>query len=97
AFVPRSVAERLVALQGERREVSQATLTLEPFLDKVKPTEDEAKKLYEANLDDYRVPERIKAEYLVLSAQELGQAEAPTDAEVKAASDEPGKQGQATE
>ncbi|HEX2649577.1 MAG TPA: SurA N-terminal domain-containing protein [Burkholderiales bacterium] len=97
AFVPRSVAERLVALQGERREVSQATLTLEPFLDKVKPTEDEAKKLYEANLDDYRVPERIKAEYLVLSAQELGQAEAPTDAEVKAAYDERVKQGQLTE
>src|SRR5689334_9694774 len=31
AFVPRSVAERLVALNGERREISQASITLEPF------------------------------------------------------------------
>src|SRR6185312_10555530 len=89
AFLPRAVAERLVALSGERREISQAAITLEPFLGKVKPSEDEAKKFYDANLDDYRVPERVKAEYLVLSAQELGQAEAPTDAEIKAEYDEP--------
>jgi peptidyl-prolyl cis-trans isomerase D len=97
AFMPRAVAERVVALRGERREISQVAITLEPFLGKVKPSEDEAKKFYDANLDDYRVPERVRAEYLVLSAQELGQAEAPAEAELKAAYDERVKQGQYTE
>jgi peptidyl-prolyl cis-trans isomerase D len=85
AFVPRSVAERLVALLGERREISHVPVQIEPFLAKVKPSDAELKAFYEANLNDFRVPERVRAEYLVLSAQDMAAAETPTEAELKSA------------
>jgi len=85
AFVPRSVAQRLVALLGERREISHVPVQIEPFLAKVKPSEAELKAFYDANLNDFRLPERVRAEYLVLSAQDMAAAETPTEAELKAA------------
>lgn len=85
AFVPRTVAGRLVALSGEKREISQAAIPLEPFLAKVSPSDGDLKAFYDANLGDYRVPERVRAEYLVLSAGDMAAGETPTDAELNAA------------
>src|SRR5262249_20559860 len=83
AFVPRTVAQRLVALLAERREISQAVIQVEPFVARVKPSEADVKALYEANLADYRVPEGVRAEYLVRSAEELARAEAASEDELK--------------
>jgi len=88
AFEPRSVAQRLVALYGERREISQAAIGVEPFLAKVKPSDADVKAFYDANLGDYRVPERVRAEYLVLSAEEMGSGEAASEEELKKAYEE---------
>ena len=85
AFVPRSVAERLFALLAERREIAHAAIQIEPFLARVKPSDAEVKAFYEANPNDYRVPERVRAEYLVLSAEDMARGETPTEAELKAA------------
>jgi peptidyl-prolyl cis-trans isomerase D len=85
AFVPRSVAERLVALLGERREISHVPIQIEPFLAKVKPSDADLKAYYDANLNDFRVPEQVRAQYIVLSAQDMAAGEAPTEAEMKAA------------
>ena len=40
---------------------------------------------YDANAQDYRTPERVRAEYLVLSAENLARGETVGEAEVKAA------------
>lgn len=85
AFQPRAVAERLIALQGEKREVTEAFISAEPFLARVKPDEAKAKAYYDANLAEFKVPERVRAEYLVLSAEDLAKNETATDAELKAA------------
>ncbi|MDQ5848137.1 MAG: peptidyl-prolyl cis-trans isomerase, partial [Pseudomonadota bacterium] len=42
---------------------------------------------YDAQQADYRTPERVRAEYLVLSAENLARSEAVSDAELKAAYD----------
>jgi peptidyl-prolyl cis-trans isomerase D len=42
---------------------------------------------YDANLADYRTPERVRAEYIVLSAESLARQDPPTDQEIKAAYD----------
>jgi peptidyl-prolyl cis-trans isomerase D len=81
------VAARLVALMEEKREGSEAFLPASAYLGQVKPDEAAAKAYYEANLGQFKVPERVRAEYVVLSAKELAQAEAATEAEVKAAYD----------
>jgi peptidyl-prolyl cis-trans isomerase D len=87
AFLPRTVAERLLAILGEKREVAEAFIGAEQFLGRVKLDEAKLKAFYEANPADYKLPERVRAEYLVLSAEELAKGEAATDAELKAAYD----------
>jgi peptidyl-prolyl cis-trans isomerase D len=85
AIQARTVAERLLALHGERREVSEALFATTRYLAQVQPAEAQIRAYYEANPAEFRSPERIRAEYAVLSSEELGRAEPVTDAELKAA------------
>jgi peptidyl-prolyl cis-trans isomerase D len=85
AIPSRSVAERLAALEGQKREVSEALVPASQFAAQVKADEAALKAYYDANSAEFRVPERVRAEYVVLSAEELARAEAPTEAEIKAA------------
>ena len=85
ALAPRSVAARLAALEAQKREVSEARISEKDFLPQVKIDEAQVKAHYEANLADYRTPERVRAEYVALSAETLARQDPPTDAEVKAA------------
>jgi peptidyl-prolyl cis-trans isomerase D len=85
AITPRSVAGRLAALESQKREVSEARISLEQFVAQVKIDEAKLKEYYEANQSDYRIPERVRAQYVVLSAEALGKQEPVSDAELKAA------------
>ena len=85
AIVSRTVAERLEAMQSERREVQESLIAAQPFLAQVKVTEDEVKAYYEANPTEFRVPARVRAEYLVLSAEQLAGGEKVPAAELRAA------------
>jgi peptidyl-prolyl cis-trans isomerase D len=87
AIPSRTVAERLAALEGQRREVSEALLAASQFAGQVSTDEAALKAYYEANSAEFRVPERVRAEYVVLSAEELARGEPPSDAEIKAAYD----------
>ena len=85
AIVSRTVAERTGALLEQRREVAEALIPAQAYLPQVKLTEAQLKAHYDANPAEFRIPERVRAEYLVLSAEALGrQAEVP-EAELKAA------------
>jgi peptidyl-prolyl cis-trans isomerase D len=83
AFQPRAVAERLLALQNEKREAAEAFIGADQFLPSVKLDEARVRAYYEAQLAEFKVPERVRAEYLVLSAEDLGKSESATDAELK--------------
>lgn len=83
AIVPRSLGQRLVAIETERREVAEARIPVQQFLAQARVDEAEAKAYYEANTADYRQPERVRAEYLVLSAEALAKQEAIDPAELK--------------
>ncbi len=74
---------RVIELAEERREVSVATVDIEPFLAQVSVDEAQAKSFYEANQGAFQSPERVKAEYLVLSLDALAAATAVDAAEVK--------------
>lgn len=87
AFQPRAVAERLVALQTEKREVAEAFIGADQYLGRIKLDDARIKAYYDANPAEFRVPERVRAEYVVLSAEELGRGETVTDAELKQAFD----------
>ncbi len=85
AIAPRNVAERLAALEAQRREVSEVRIPAQQFLAQVKIDEAKVKSHYDAHQADYRTPERVRAEYLVLSAENLARSETVSDAELKAA------------
>jgi peptidyl-prolyl cis-trans isomerase D len=85
AIAPRAVAARLAALEGQLREVSEARISEQPFLAQVKVEEAQVKAHYDANQADYRTPERVRAEYLVLSAEALARQDPPTEAEMRQA------------
>jgi peptidyl-prolyl cis-trans isomerase D len=85
AIAPRSVASRLAAIEAQQREVSEARISEQQFLPQVKIEEAQVKAHYDAHQADYRVPERVRAEYLVLSAEALAREDPPTEEEIKAA------------
>ncbi len=84
SVVSRSVADRVLALQTEKREVMEYRLTLDSYLGKVKLADDAAKKFYDENAKQFEVPEQAKAEYVVLSMESIASQLAITDAEIKA-------------
>ena len=87
AIASRTVTERLEAIQAERREVHEALVAAQPFLSQVKVGDAEVQAYYEANPAEFRVPERVRAEFLVLSAEALGRRDAVSEADLKAAYD----------
>jgi len=85
AIVPHTVAQRLAAIESQQREVSQATIPAKQFLAQVKIDPEKVKQYYEANQAQFRTPERVRAEYVVLSADALAKQEPASDDEIKQA------------
>ncbi|MDH3319689.1 MAG: SurA N-terminal domain-containing protein [Betaproteobacteria bacterium] len=85
AIASRSVSERLEAIEGQRREVHESLVAAQPFVAQVKVSDEQIRSYYEANTAEFRVPERVRAEYLVLGAEALGRRDAIPEAELKAA------------
>jgi peptidyl-prolyl cis-trans isomerase D len=81
----RSLTQRLATLQEQRREVQESLVAAQPFLAQVKLTDAQARTYYDTNPTEFRIPERVRAEYVVLSADALGRQDAVSDAEIKAA------------
>jgi peptidyl-prolyl cis-trans isomerase D len=70
-FMPRTVTERLVRISEQQREVSQFTVTPDKFFAQVKLDAGAAKKYYDAHQDEFRIPEQLRVEYVVLSVDSL--------------------------
>jgi len=85
AIVSRAVASRLAALEAQQREVSEARIPAQQFLSQVKVTDAQVKEYYEQNAAQFRTPERVRAEYVMLSADALAKQDAPTEEEIKKA------------
>src|SRR6266480_1942809 len=75
AIAPRAVAQRLSALESQKREVADARILTQQFLSEAKIDEAKLKAHYDANQADFRTPERVRAEYVVLSAELLARQE----------------------
>ncbi|HEX7054988.1 MAG TPA: peptidylprolyl isomerase, partial [Burkholderiales bacterium] len=87
AIVPTSLATRLAAIQSQKREIAEARIPAKQFLDQVKIDEAKVKEYYEAHKGEFRTPERVRAQYVVLSAQALARQAPPSEAEIQAAYD----------
>lgn len=73
----------LIRLNDEQRELSFSPVTLERFLNKVQPTEQDLKTYYDKHQKEYAVPHQVKLEYVVLSAEELTKQIQISEADLK--------------
>jgi len=71
AFLPRTVRDRLAALQDESREVRLLLFPAADYRSKVNPDEAMLKAYYDAHPQDFEIPESARIEYVVLSREAL--------------------------
>ena len=83
-LMARTVSDRILAMQTEKRDVQEYRIGLDPFLDKVKLADGAAKKFYDENSRQFEMPEQAKAEFVVLSMETIGAQLTVSEAEVKA-------------
>ena len=83
AFVPESVAERLLKIREQEREVGQVLFTPADYRKNVKITDADAEKYYSEHRDEFLVPERVKLEFVVLSLDAYQRSINVSDDEVK--------------
>jgi len=67
AIVPNAVAERLLRINAQQREVSQSALAPENFVAQVKLEAGAAKQYYDAHQIEFQLPEQARLDYLVLA------------------------------
>src|SRR5690348_9461851 len=66
-FVPTAVAERIMRLSEEKREINLARVQPEQFLSQIKPDDSAIKAYYERHQAEFQLPEQVLVEYVVLS------------------------------
>src|SRR5712671_1024959 len=85
AIAPRTVSDRIGALEAQKREVSEVRIPAQQFMPQVKLDDGMLKAYYDAHAEEFRTPERVRAEYALLSGDVLARLEPATDEEIKAA------------
>ena len=70
-FISNTVAKNIMRLSGEKREISSVHIEPAQFVSKMKPSNDEIKKYYGNHQADFKRPEEVQVEYLVLSVDDL--------------------------
>src|SRR5690606_21841289 len=71
AYAPDRVARRAIAIEGQQREVSVAEIRTAEYLSEVTVEPEEVQAYYEKHKDKFRVPEQVKLEFVMLSANSL--------------------------
>ncbi len=71
SFVMPKEIEQLVQLDRQTRDFSYVSIPADRFADEVSVSEDEIKAFYQANPDNFRLPERVVVEYLELNKSSL--------------------------
>ena len=75
SIVSRGAAERVLAVQLEEREVSEAAIQPEKFAGQVRIAPEAAKDFYEKNRKQFETPEQVRAEYVTLSLDAIAAAQ----------------------
>lgn len=83
AYLPDSVADHTLKIEQQKREVSVAEIKIADFVSEVKVEPAEVSAYYEKHKDKFRVPEQVKLEYVMLSANTLIPKMQATDEEAK--------------
>jgi peptidyl-prolyl cis-trans isomerase D len=87
-YLPASLADHTLKVEHQQREASVAEIKTADFISQTKVTPEQVKSYYEAHKDKFRVPEQVKVEFVMLSANGLIVNMRVTDDEIKKYYDE---------
>ncbi|MEX2474185.1 SurA N-terminal domain-containing protein [Marinobacter sp.] len=79
---------QLLRIQNQTRDFRVLTLAADDIRNGVEVTDAEIKTYYQNNLEEYRLPERVDAEYIALSLEALAETVEVSDQDLKAYYDE---------
>jgi len=82
SLVAKTQVGRMLAIQGQQREISEVVLSDEQFAGEVKLAPDAAKTYYDGHQAEFQLPEQVRAEYVLLSADALAALETVGEAEL---------------
>ena len=82
SLIATTQAARMLAIQGQQREVSEVVLSHEQFAGEVRLAPDAVKAYYDKHPGEFLVPEQLRAEYVLLSADALAALETVSEAEL---------------
>ena len=83
SLVGKTQAARMLAIQGQQREVSEALLPFDQFAGEVKLAPDAVKAYYDGHPGEFVLPEQVRAEFAVLNADALAALETVSEAEMR--------------
>lgn len=85
AVVSNAAAERVIAIQLEERQVSEAAIRPEQYAAQVKLSAEAVKEYYEKNRKQFEIPQQIRAEFVVMSREVLAEQSTVSPEEIKSA------------
>ena len=74
AFVTKEEINNLATLNEQTRDISVLTFNAEHFSTAAEPSVDEIKQYYEANLQRFMVPEKVKVDYVEITSEALAES-----------------------
>lgn len=83
AFVPNGVANNAIKIEHQSREVSIVEFKTADYISQVKVTEEEINAYYKEHQDKFKVPEQVKLEFVLLSANALIPSQQVTEEEAR--------------
>lgn len=83
SIVSRGAAERVLAVQLEEREVSEASIFPDKFAGQVRIDAEAVKSFYGKNRKMFETPEQVRAEFIVLNLEALAQQVTVSEDEIK--------------
>lgn len=83
SYIPKDLANSLLALENQSREVSVVDINTKDFLSQVTIKPEDVKAYFEKNKDKFRSPERVKVAFVLLAANMLIKDMAVSPDEIK--------------
>ncbi|HUW50523.1 MAG TPA: SurA N-terminal domain-containing protein [Sulfuricella sp.] len=81
--VPRFAEETVMRLAEQQREISQAMMTPEHYMVQMKVNPADVKAYYDKHHEEFRVPEQVRFDYVILSQDELARQMVVSEDEIK--------------
>jgi peptidyl-prolyl cis-trans isomerase D len=79
------VVDRLGRIRGQEREISEWVFTPDAVFEGVSVSDADVKKFYDTHQNDFRIPERVRVEYVSLTADDVTRELRIPEAELRAA------------